>query len=168
MDDHRAFIKGILNDPTDEVPRLVYADYLDERDDPRGRFLRLEVAEAKGELPEADEPELRRLREELDPDWLVMIERPPVANCPGDRMFEKPCDRKWDDLRTTETDGVRHCDSCEQKVYFSRTLKEARGHTWRNRCVAIAPGVKWRRGDLNRRIRMGRMLPPADPLEEKG
>lgn len=39
--DERAFLRVILADPADSLPRLVYADWLEERDDPRGEFLRL-------------------------------------------------------------------------------------------------------------------------------
>jgi uncharacterized protein (TIGR02996 family) len=37
-----AFLAAIGARPTDDLVRLVYADWLDERDDPRGEFLRLE------------------------------------------------------------------------------------------------------------------------------
>jgi uncharacterized protein (TIGR02996 family) len=39
-----AFIRAILASPGDDTSRLVYADWLDERDDPRGGFLRAEAA----------------------------------------------------------------------------------------------------------------------------
>jgi uncharacterized protein (TIGR02996 family) len=37
-----AFLKAIIQNPDDDTPRLVYADFLDERGDPRGEFLRVE------------------------------------------------------------------------------------------------------------------------------
>jgi uncharacterized protein (TIGR02996 family) len=39
-----AFVQAILANPDDEMIRLVYADWLDEQGDPRGEFLRLDVA----------------------------------------------------------------------------------------------------------------------------
>src|SRR5262245_39833845 len=40
--DHADFIEAILAAPEDNAPRLVYADWLLERDDPRGEFIRLQ------------------------------------------------------------------------------------------------------------------------------
>jgi len=42
IDFERAFIEEIRADPRDEVPRLVYADYLEESGDPRGEFIRIQ------------------------------------------------------------------------------------------------------------------------------
>ena len=38
-----ALLDAIFAEPDDDTPRLVYADWLDDRDDPRGPFLRAEV-----------------------------------------------------------------------------------------------------------------------------
>src|SRR3954467_4069612 len=38
-----AFLAAIRDRPDDDLPRLVYADYLDQRGDPRGEFIRLQV-----------------------------------------------------------------------------------------------------------------------------
>src|SRR5262245_34345094 len=47
-----AFLADILADPDDDGVRLIYADYLDERGDPRGEFIRVEVSMAG--LPQGD------------------------------------------------------------------------------------------------------------------
>src|SRR5205814_2983442 len=62
-----AFLRAIRDRPDDDLPRLVYADYLDERGDPRGEFIRLqcEVARADGSPPRAREL-VRRGAELLD------------------------------------------------------------------------------------------------------
>jgi uncharacterized protein (TIGR02996 family) len=44
MSDEQAFLRSLLANPSDEPLRLVFADWLDEYGDPRGTFLRLEVA----------------------------------------------------------------------------------------------------------------------------
>ncbi|MFO0810388.1 MAG: TIGR02996 domain-containing protein [Gemmataceae bacterium] len=41
--DDEAFLAAILAHPDDDLPRLVYADWLDDRGDPRGEFIRLEI-----------------------------------------------------------------------------------------------------------------------------
>jgi uncharacterized protein (TIGR02996 family) len=43
MSDRGAFFQAILDNPDDDLPRLIYADYLDERDDPHGEFIRVQV-----------------------------------------------------------------------------------------------------------------------------
>jgi uncharacterized protein (TIGR02996 family) len=42
-----AFLRAVLADPDDDEPRLVYADWLEERDDPRGEFIRLQCILAR-------------------------------------------------------------------------------------------------------------------------
>jgi uncharacterized protein (TIGR02996 family) len=70
-----AFLQEIAANPADDAPRLVYADWLEERDDPRGRYLRAEVELAR--LAEGDpayagrEAELQELREAVEPEWLA-------------------------------------------------------------------------------------------------
>jgi uncharacterized protein (TIGR02996 family) len=44
MHDHDGFRRNIAESPTDEAARLIYADWLDERDDPLGTMLRFEAA----------------------------------------------------------------------------------------------------------------------------
>ena len=43
------FVAAICAEPEDNLPRLIYADWLDDRGDPRGEFIRLQVAEHLGE-----------------------------------------------------------------------------------------------------------------------
>jgi uncharacterized protein (TIGR02996 family) len=52
MSDHDAFLRGILENPDDDSPRLVYADWLEERADPRAEFIRVQCELAK--LPPDD------------------------------------------------------------------------------------------------------------------
>src|SRR6516162_9578044 len=52
MSDHDAFLRGILENPADDSPRLVYADWLEERADPRAEFIRVQCELAK--LPPDD------------------------------------------------------------------------------------------------------------------
>jgi uncharacterized protein (TIGR02996 family) len=79
-----AFIRAIVDSPGEDTPRLVYADWLDEHDDPRGPYLRAEVEWAKpwrsGERP-VGSPELRELARGLEPVWVARISRPPLGVC---------------------------------------------------------------------------------------
>ncbi|MGL4551008.1 MAG: ribosomal protein L7/L12 [Gemmataceae bacterium] len=53
------FLDALAADPLDDVTRAVYADWLEERGDPRAEYLRAELA--------ADEAALRRLR--VEEEW---------------------------------------------------------------------------------------------------
>jgi uncharacterized protein (TIGR02996 family) len=73
-DEETAFLAVLAASPTDDTTRLVYADWLDERNDPRARYLRL-VCSLVG-MPEQDlvdsaaSDELRALSTKFAPWWL--------------------------------------------------------------------------------------------------
>jgi uncharacterized protein (TIGR02996 family) len=84
MDDE-VFIRSIVNTVSD-LPRLVYADWLDEREDPRGVYLRFEVewmrtwAESTGA---PDPAPLLEMARDLDSLWVLRTSRPPFGvSCP--------------------------------------------------------------------------------------
>src|SRR5262245_7310286 len=59
MTPHQGFLQAIREDPDDDTPRLVYADWLEENgDEPRDAFIRLGCALAR--LPR-DHPDYHRL-----------------------------------------------------------------------------------------------------------
>lgn len=77
MNSEDAFVQAIRNDPLDAALKLVFADWLEERADPRSEFLRLEV-----ELSQTDEShdqyESVRARhrtafEKCDPSWAQQV-----------------------------------------------------------------------------------------------
>jgi uncharacterized protein (TIGR02996 family) len=79
MNEDEAFICAIRAAPDDETARLIYADWLDERSDPRGEYLRTEAAWVA--LPHSDEqyrPLCRRVSQlaaALDPEWFAVVSR---------------------------------------------------------------------------------------------
>jgi uncharacterized protein (TIGR02996 family) len=88
MDD--AFLRAILADPDDDIPRLVYADWLEERGDPRGEFIRLQIALAEAARPEAERLRLAIRNQELlathHDAWAGAL-RELVAECTFERGF---------------------------------------------------------------------------------
>ncbi len=70
MTHEEAFLQAIREAPDDDAPRLLYADWLEERGDPRGEFIRVQCARAC--LPARD-PRDRPLRgrawELLEANW---------------------------------------------------------------------------------------------------
>jgi uncharacterized protein (TIGR02996 family) len=77
MNKEQSFLKAIRAKPDDEGLRLVYADWLEEQDDPRGPFLR--VACALRKLPEeaaeaaALRAQLRGLRPGIRAGWVAGV-----------------------------------------------------------------------------------------------
>jgi uncharacterized protein (TIGR02996 family) len=54
----RELLRDILTEPDDEAPRLVYADWLEERGDPLGQLVRLGIELQRDYLPRAHRDEL--------------------------------------------------------------------------------------------------------------
>jgi uncharacterized protein (TIGR02996 family) len=79
-----AFIRAIVTNPDDDTTRLVYADWLDERGDPRGALLRAELEWARpwrdGNCP-PDPKALRKQAKKIDPLWALRVARPPLGVC---------------------------------------------------------------------------------------
>ncbi len=70
MNDEAAFLKALSENPGDDTTRLVYADWLDERDDPRAEFIRLrqQFAQLTARINE--------LTDHFDPAWLAAVGSP--------------------------------------------------------------------------------------------
>jgi uncharacterized protein (TIGR02996 family) len=71
---HEAFLQAILAEPDNDLPRLIYADWLEERGDPRGEFIRVQVEIARVQPGDDRLTQLRQREEELlskyRRDWL--------------------------------------------------------------------------------------------------
>jgi uncharacterized protein (TIGR02996 family) len=79
VSDEAAFLSAIAEKPEDDTVRLVYADWLQERNDPRADYLRLEVRRHRltKRQREKEDPSrnLEKLRKHATPDWLSRIDR---------------------------------------------------------------------------------------------
>jgi uncharacterized protein (TIGR02996 family) len=97
VSEDEAFIRKVVDSPGDDLPRLVYADWLYERDDPRGAYLRAEVewAKTKSGGPKSKsfaekkrlESGLRRRAARLDDLWVARVSRTPIGVCIRNRIF---------------------------------------------------------------------------------
>ncbi len=55
MADDEAFLRAVIDNPDDDLPRLVYADWLDEHGEPdRAEFIRVQCAMARPPMTKAD------------------------------------------------------------------------------------------------------------------
>ena len=82
MGDDEAFVAAILASPGDEAPELVYADWLEERGDARGRALRLRAALLAAQYIDAEHARIAELSEayqaairSADAEWTLMLGR---------------------------------------------------------------------------------------------
>jgi uncharacterized protein (TIGR02996 family) len=67
MSEEEAFLQAIRGEPDEPAHRLVYADWLEERGDPRAEYLRLgaQVAQAQARM--------RQLEEGFSPEWVASV-----------------------------------------------------------------------------------------------
>jgi uncharacterized protein (TIGR02996 family) len=79
MSDEEAFLEAIRREPGDETVRLVYADWLEERDDVRGEFLRVESELRQMSACALSYPAVLtrwlQLREGMPADWVEALDR---------------------------------------------------------------------------------------------
>jgi uncharacterized protein (TIGR02996 family) len=73
------FLETIRQNPDEDAPRLVYADWLEEQGDLRAEFLRLEVQRTHVDRLEpgrlAIRNRMKQLRAILDANWVAWVER---------------------------------------------------------------------------------------------
>ena len=154
MHDEAGFLSAIRQTPADDTARLVFADWLDEQDDPackpKAEFIRLELRMA--EAPEQSlnrvrwTTKLQKLAAQLEPAWLAVMSHPKLELCRMSFRFE--CTKQWEKLTPTPEPGVRHCESCQRHVHYCDSLQEARYHATRGNCVALTLALVRKPNDL--------------------
>jgi uncharacterized protein (TIGR02996 family) len=82
MNEEQVFLDEIARKPKDNTPRLVYADWLEDRGDARAEYLRAEMALAalplRSRQAAAATRRLMAARGKIDPGWLARLEQPGV------------------------------------------------------------------------------------------
>lgn len=168
VNEEGSFLSVIRQAPADDTARLVYADWLDEQDDPlapaKAHFLRLTARllepNRSPHWRKARRKELQPLAAALPTEWLAVVSRLKVEQCGGKRaiareqrevreLFDFVCDRRWDEMVTTGDDAVRFCERCRENVHYCDTIMAAREHARHGHCVAVDLGIIRRDGDLN-------------------
>ncbi|MCI0702035.1 MAG: TIGR02996 domain-containing protein [Planctomycetia bacterium] len=170
MHDEDDFLRKLLENPADDTTRMVYADWLDERGDDQSKlkaqFLRVTVR-LMGPIQRhgwrsARKKELQQLAAKLPTEWLAVVSRVRVENCPRARAkqteefaghygirFSFICEKRWDELTATdENTTMRFCEGCQQLVHYCETIDQAREQAWQGHCVAVSLGVIREGGDL--------------------
>lgn len=108
MSDEQGFLDALRDDPSDDTTRLVYADWLEERADPRGEFLRRE--QQTRTLP----IRFAYLPTGIDPEWLSA-----VFSCCRLVLVSFPPERKIEvikSIRVVTGCGLYECKLLSEKV----------------------------------------------------
>jgi uncharacterized protein (TIGR02996 family) len=127
MTDEASFLERIQANPQDLFLRLVYADWLEEREDPRSEYLRVDgqLQRLLGSLSPNNsgvEPKIRQLRarlkklgKALDPAWVAIFDalRPTIYRC---RACQKIISAKeaidTNPVNYTKMKTTRYCRPC--------------------------------------------------------
>src|SRR5262249_25749649 len=139
MTEEDAFISAILASPCDDAPRLMFADWLEERGDPRDEFLRVSVrleALSGQDPPQEMKAKLRRvraiaglrqrlreLREVVSLAWALQLSRGWIEPC-NLVGWGANCPRRWEQLRETDEPTVRRCGHCSRHVWYCWSVAE--------------------------------------------
>jgi uncharacterized protein (TIGR02996 family) len=79
MDEHLAFLEALASNPDDDAVWQVFADWLEERGDPRSAFIRQTIALSQGAIApqqaEAAAEQLATLGDRIEPEWLARVLR---------------------------------------------------------------------------------------------
>ena len=152
MKDEQGFLRELLAWPDDRTTRLVYADWLEECDDPdsaiRAEFLRLELRltelqESAAER-EAVRARLLELREEIDEGWLASLDQALIENC---SRFSS-CPLRWEKLPVSGSPKERFCDSCRRWVFYFRAVEDARSNVALGLPVVVDSRISRTENDL--------------------
>ena len=132
-----AFLSTLREQPDDDTTRRVFADWLDEQDDPtctlKAEYIRADLELAA--LPRKPKRKgyrqrladrRREMAEQLDLDWMAVVTLAKIEAS----TFAFQCPLKWESLQVVEGDTrVRHCSSCNENVYYCGTMEDTRRHT---------------------------------------
>jgi uncharacterized protein (TIGR02996 family) len=163
MNEELAFLTAIRDRPNDEATRLIYADWLEERGDPRGEFIRVECELAtlsvRNERYNKLKERAKELAKKIDTLWLSIVSRPAIERCGA--LYRFVCPKKWEDLTPTRKADVRFCESCERNVFFCSSIRKAQNRARSGHCVAMDLRVERKHRDLEEpRFRtLGKMYP---------
>jgi uncharacterized protein (TIGR02996 family) len=149
VDDETAWLAAIADSPGEEV-RLVFADWLEDRGDPRAEFIRLDCALAR--LPPDCEESTRIRRHlaekfaELPEEWVSVVSRAVLAGCCG-QPHSFYCPRHtWADLHRFPGKIDRRCLECRRYVILTGDIEVVRevacGVAPEAKCVAVDPRVE--------------------------
>lgn len=159
MSDEAAFLNHLREQPHDDTARMVYADWLEERDTDeataKAEYLRAEAELVAFAADDPRRPEiedrLRLLALGVSLDWRTTVAKVAV-HC---GVHFTACPKRWDELALTEASGVRHCDACDRDVTYCDDPDAAKMLAMNDKCIALDLKLNKRPGEFKRGIRVG-------------
>jgi uncharacterized protein (TIGR02996 family) len=126
-------------DPDNLTIRLAYADWLEERGDPRAEFLRVEAELRQQPDSTPFRQRIYQLRSQIDRDWQAAVDRTKIENC----LFhvEYQCPKRWEALKPTDQATVRFCEvwTCIIAIpYWKRDCTSRTTSAWPSTPVSFA------------------------------
>jgi uncharacterized protein (TIGR02996 family) len=100
--DEATLLARIYEQPDDDALRLVFADWLSERGDPRGELITLQCARAAGRSTPAQEKRERALLKAGRVKWLGAIAKDVAAGVEFERGFPSVCTTRFQKLYVAE------------------------------------------------------------------
>ena len=153
-DDEKVFLREIEADLDDDTARLVYADWLEERGDERGEYLRLEFELISGagtseELSTVVE-RINQLNQTISPAWLALVSRTAIEGCHMHFLDTRKCVGRWRNLKKSDQPDIRTCHECSNAVHFCTDIRHAKWLVRRqNSRVAVESSLERSRDDIN-------------------
>ncbi|HEU0036324.1 MAG TPA: TIGR02996 domain-containing protein [Kofleriaceae bacterium] len=133
------FVLDIRDHPDDPAMRMVYADWLEQRDAHRkAEFVRAQLEPADERTAEQWFA-IRQAAARLSPEWRAVVSRVPIDRCSVDFKFQ--CPKRWESLTSTDAPDVRFCGTCRRNVYFCTDLDQVRRLGRRGECVAFCASL---------------------------
>ena len=157
--DEARFMIPLVKGQVDYQFLRTYADFLEQRQDPRGEWLQLHLLltnpSQQAQDTEAYRTRYRELLDRLEPtwggrrmQWLEIVKQTArLLNCgagaaaPALVRFAFECPNQWETLEPTDAPGIRFCAGCRRKVYFCNSAAMAEELAQHGECIAVSRAV---------------------------
>lgn len=145
-EDERSFLLAAFDHRLGDAGRLAYAQLLDDRDPERAEWLRLEVAlHSRATDDPAVLARFLELARRIGLDFANALLRETIMNCGSDDAkrcaprvrFAFACSKRWETLTPTGSEAVRHCQQCNESVYYCHTIADAETRAHAGQCIAV-------------------------------
>lgn len=146
LPDERPFLDKAFDHKLGDEERVAYADLVEKKDPERAEWLRLGIAlHSHGTEDPAVRKRFLELIKYVGYDYAHVFFRELILNCgqpdaksQGQRVrFAFRCPKRWETLAPTESDSVRDCQVCHERVYYCGTITEAESRARSGECIAI-------------------------------
>jgi hypothetical protein len=145
-DDERPFIHKAFDQTLGDADRLAYAELVEARDPERAEWLRLEVTlHSRATDDPAVLARFVALARKIGRDFGEALLREEIMNCGSDDArqaaprvrFAFACPMRWETLAPADSESVRLCQQCNERVYYCETVADAEVRAFAGQCIAV-------------------------------